>query len=269
MNLEAGDPKGQPRPTATLQPSDEDGSDAELTEELQRFEDLPAAQRLERLADQEIVQTLEWRSFDRTCSEWKELASALVEYGYSVFIGWLVTGVVHRMAANHGGGRGVYGLNKIPENLQLMGDGAHELAAELMIAAVEAFRTKTLMAHKWRPTGGASLKTFFVGRCLMTLPDVYYRLERGTRRSMSQLRNAEHRLDDGRHSVNPLDSAVASATLDEVCAGDDRLAAMFRLQDAGYSLTEIADMFDTSEGAIRTKMSRARTAARRAQRAQK
>lgn len=263
MNPENRDPEGQSRPSATLQPP-ADGSDAELAGELRKFDELPAAKRLERLADQQIVQTLQWRSFDRTCAEWRELASALVEYGYSVFKGWLVTGVVHQMAANHAGGRGVYGLNKIPESLRLTGDAAHELVAELMIAAVEDFRTKTLMPNKWRSTGGASLKTFFVGRCLMTLPDVYYRLERDRRRGMAALRNAEGRLDDGRHSPNPADSALAVRTLEEVFAGDARLEAMFRLQEAGYSLAEIADMLDTTEAAVRTKMSRARTAARRA-----
>lgn len=269
MTREADDPRGRSRPPATLQPSDEDESDDDLSDELLQFESLPAARRLERLAEQEILQTLQWRSFHPGCTEWRQLASALVEYGYSVFVGWLVTGAVYRMAANHGGGRGVYGLNKIPENLQLKGDDAHELAAELMIAAVEAFRTKTLMKHKWRPTGGASLKTFFVGRSLMTLPDVYVRWERDNHRSMSALRNADLSPDDGRHSHNPGDSAVAAATLDEVFAGDEDLALMFRLQEAGYSLLEIADMLDTTEGAVRTRMSRVRIAARRTQRGAK
>jgi hypothetical protein len=98
-------------------------------------------------------------------------------------MGWTISGVVRQMAANHGRGSGVIGLSKIPEGLRLDRDDAHALVVELITTSVEAFRTKTLMNPKrtWRPGGGASLKTYFVGRTLMELPDAYQRWRRSER----------------------------------------------------------------------------------------
>lgn len=264
----------QQRAEQAVQPvegvDDPAGVDVELFRELCRFEQLTEAQRLERLTERNIITTLQLCNFQVSSAEWQELAQALAEYGYAVFVGWGITGALYRVAAQHAGGRGVYGLGKIPENLRLGEDNARALAAELLMVAIEAFRSKSLMDPRrtWSPTGGASLKTYFVGRCLMELPDVYVEWDRRERRPIHDHAGPDLTVDDGRHGPNPADQAEASARVAELVDGDGVIRVMFELQQAGYSLQEIAEMLtaagiQVSEGSIRTRMSRFRTTARR------
>src|SRR5262249_43077975 len=118
-----------------------------------------------RDADAEIVNRLVEQGFDPTSQLWKELSDALVEYGYGVFVAWLISGTVHRKAAEVGT-FGVRGLSRIPKDLRLSREDAHDLSVDLVKRAITRFHS-TLRDEIWRPSGGASLSTFFVGRCLM------------------------------------------------------------------------------------------------------
>lgn len=238
-------------------------TEAELHEELDAVEDNESAARLARLqADDEIVLELQLSGFDPDTDAWREFATVLAEYGYSVFKGWFITGVARQIAAGHAGGRGVRGLGKLPDGLQLDADDAHALAAELIEVAIEAFRSKTLLhpdsTKRWSPTGGASLKTFFVGRCLMELPDAFMKWARRERRALLAP-------DDG-HDADA--RRAAAERLDEVFADTDPLVrTMFELHDQKYTYDEIADMLSAGTGRtitankVRTDMSRFRTAA--------
>lgn len=196
------------------------------------------------------------------------MSRTCAEYGYGVFIGWSHMGLLRPMAQRHAR-RGVYGYEKIPEGLTLIGDDAHELATELIIEAIPAFRIKTLMnpdpIKRWRPDGGATLRTFFIGRCLMELPDVYVRWDRRCRRARSQLVDPERWLDltanvPSPRSTEPHHQAVAVIALKQI-AGDHDALLMLRLQDAGYSYAEIAEMFtdagiDSTTDSVRSKIFR-------------
>lgn len=274
MTSPTGEESPEPRwlrPGERVQPHD---SDPELLDGLAEFEDEESARRLQRLVEEEIVLDLQLGGFGTATPEWQEFAAALAEYGYSVFMGWLISGVVYEMAAKHGGGRGVFGLEKIPAALRLRPDDAHAVSADLIIRSIAAFREKTLMNpnpdKRWRADGGASIKTFFVGRCLMELPDIYQRWARQESRFRSQVaRYAALEQDDrpGWH-VDTESAGSAAAELDRIRrATDTETVAMFELQLIGYSYDEIAEML-SSVGApvtpaqVRSRMSRARSAAR-------
>ena len=274
MRSPAGEQPREPkrlRPSDRVQPHD---SNRELPDGLGKFEDQEAARRLQRLVEQEIVLDLQLQGFDTSSPEWRVFAGALAEYGYSVFKGWLISGVVYEMAAQHGGGRGVFGLEKIPEALKLWPDDAHAVAADLVVHSIAAFREKTLMNpnpnKRWRPDGGASIKTFFVGRCLMELPDVYQRWLRQENRFRGQgARYAVYEQEErpGEH-IDTESAGSAAAMLDDLRRDNEQTTmAMFELQLAGYSYDEIAEML-TSVGIgmttaqVRSRMSRARLAAR-------
>lgn len=261
--------------------SAQDDETSYLLEQLASVEDPVLAERVERLlGDAELVSQLQWVGFDPETAEWRKMARTLAEYGYAVFKGWAYSGSLHRMAANHSSGKGVYGYQRIPETLQLRGDDAHALVAELMITSIEAFRRKTLMhpdpAKRWRPTGGASLRTFFVGRCLMELPDVYAKWARSEARAAAELERYADLVDrdsKGEYSADPGEQAIASARVDEVLGGvgdsDGEARTMFLLQQEGYSLIEIAEMLqaagiEATEASVRSRMSRVRVMARRA-----
>ncbi len=237
---------------APVQPREIDPADP-----LFDFEQSAEAQHLARLAaDQDLVSTLQWCNFDPATPEWKQLAQALVEYGYSVFKGWLIKGSAYQRARE----RGVRGLHRMPEGLRLPPDEAHALAAQLMIVSVEAFRTRVLMRGKWHWKGGASLKTFFVGQCLFRLPGVYRRwrqqeavgvpipLSENTRRD-----RIERELDPARivHERMAQESLLARIK-------DQVAREMFALRGMDLSYAAIAERLETTESSVRTRLSRAR-----------
>jgi len=262
MEFRASTTSGKKPASNPLQPRGT--TEEELHQELAEVEDTATADRLARLAaDHEIILELQLAGFDPDTDEWKEFATVLAEYGYGVFMGWGISGVVRQMAAGHAGGRGVLGMAKLPEDLQLDRDDAHAVAAELIEVAIEAFRSKTLLhrdpSKRWSPTGGASLKTFFIGRCLMELPDVFDKWNRRERRAL--------RPSDVDHDAQA--RQYAREQLDDMFVGADPLIRpMFELHDQKYTYEEIADMLSASTGKtitakkVRTDMSRFRAAAR-------
>lgn len=234
----------------------------DLPGDLLEFESNSAADRLNRLAaDRELIETLQWLGFSPESEEWGKLARALIEYGYSVFKGWFITGVaVERANARH-----VRGITKIPSSLKLRRDDAHMLAAELMVSAVESFRANVLARNRWNSERGATLKTYFVGHCLFQLPDVYERWRRDeeplqiSMEATRELRQRGQLADAGALAV---DAVHLDAVLDSV--GTPETKAMFELVAAGFSYDEIADMLDVSEAVVRTRLSRARALIRSA-----
>jgi len=230
---------------------------------LVKFEETSAAQELSRQADADILLELQLTGFDPDSDEWRTFARTLAEYGYAVFTAWGVTGLLRTKAAQFANGQGVRGLAKLPEylSLGLDDDDAHALAAELLPVAIEKFRTDSLMdrTRTWRADGGASLKTFFIGRCLMELPDVYQAWNRQDR----------HRVGDGYLDARPVhvdDDLVDEAPILELLDGDEVALAMFKLKAQGYSYEEIADMMETTVSAVRSRIHRARGVARSSQR---
>lgn len=274
MKSSAGEEPREPKRLRSSDPVQPDGSDLELVDGLDEFEDEGSARKLQRLVEQEIILELQLQGFDTSTPEWQVFANALAEYGYAVFKGWLISGVVYEMAAQHGGGRGVFGLEKIPEGLRLWPDDAHAVATDLVIRSIAVFRERTLMNprpdKRWRPDGGASIKTFFVGRCLMELPDTYRRWARQENRFRQEgaLYAALEREESPGQHIDTESAGSAAATLRGLRQDNDRTTmAMFELQSAGYSYDEIADMLTSvgigmTKAQVRTRMSRARSAAR-------
>jgi hypothetical protein len=227
----------------------------EIPGHLAQFEDLVGAERIEHLADSRIVESLQQIDFDPDSPEWQEVSGALIEYGHAVLVAWAITGSLYRHAAKHG----VLGLGRLPQDLSLPQDEAEALALDVVIVAVEAFRTKSLPI--WRSTGGASLKTYFIGRCLMELPDVH-RQWKNRERPVEPLWT----VDDGRLGAFPADEAEARVLLDKLFQDHPILRQAFELQQYGYNLKEIADLLSSPEApltvpGLRTSMHRFRVRA--------
>jgi DNA-directed RNA polymerase specialized sigma24 family protein len=206
-----------------------------------------AAPEAERLADARIVEKLRECGFDGP--EWRAVAAGLMEYGYTILVVWACTGTLGRHAADHGGVSG----SRVPVDLRLDEDEARSLAAEVLLVAVERFRERSL--PRWSAGGGASLRTWFVGRCLMELADVH-----------RAWRNRELPLepvgitcvDDGRHGDRPDEQAEARVELERLLTRDPDLCRAVRLQIAGYKLEEIAKMMGTTPAGVRSQIYRGR-----------
>jgi DNA-directed RNA polymerase specialized sigma24 family protein len=206
------------------------------------------AKRVERMVELQIVEALRRAEFDRSSPAWRGFATALTEYGYAVLVAWGVTGALAVHAARHGG----VSRTRVPSTLRLDEDESRALATEVLIVALEKFRTRSLAT--WSPAGGASLKTFFIGRCLMELADVYHAWDRRERRPY----DVEQLIDDGRHGPRPDEEAEARVLTDHLLGEDPILRSAFELRGAGYGLGEIAKRLEMSRASVTSRMYRFR-----------
>ena len=105
----------------------------------------------------------------------------------------------------------------------------------------------------------------------MSLPDVY---ETWNRREIDTYGLHHNDRAGTAHGRNPATTVVTSTTIDDVFAGDGRtptsleVRVMFELQQLGWSQPEIAAAlsdagYPNTEATVRTKMTRARSDARR------
>ncbi len=102
---------------------------------------------------------------------WSLFANALAEYGFAVTRAWIADGSIFAQCAKKG--RPVHrSIARVP------GDEIIELATETVGKAVHQFREKVLIPGLWDPSRGASLRTFFIGQCILQFPDVYRGWER-------------------------------------------------------------------------------------------
>lgn len=127
-------------------------------------------ERLDRLqADQELVLELALRHYEGRA--WNQFSTALAEYGYAVLRVWIARGQIFRRVTEKG--RPI--RRKIS---RIDGDAAKELAIETVTKAIIQFRERVLVPGVWNPGRGASLRTFFIGQCVLQFPDVYRAWER-------------------------------------------------------------------------------------------
>ena len=117
----------------------------------------------ERLAgDRELYEVLREQGFQGR--DYDDFEIELMGYGFACIKKWILTREL---------------LSKCQEKLRfvpteeevrldlLTPDETEEIAQDIVVEAVLGFRKDALVGGKWSPTGGASLKTFFVGRCLI------------------------------------------------------------------------------------------------------
>ena len=129
-----------------------------------------ASERLARLeADRDLIDTL--RADDFAGRNFMYFQTVLAQYGVAVMRAWIRDGKVHGKYAEKGFG----GLPPEPRAGALTDDPStgQGLADETVARALNAFRDKVLVPGRWDPKRGASLRTFFVGQCLMQFGNVY------------------------------------------------------------------------------------------------
>jgi len=113
----------------------------------------------------ELVKTgFEGPAYDRFETE-------LVRYAMTVMDHWLRSGRIFPLLAARG-----YGLtptNAERDELRTSEDCRSELTAMAISRALVRFRVDGQAGRGWRPEGGASLKTYFVGGCLQAFPNEF------------------------------------------------------------------------------------------------
>lgn len=117
-------------------------------------------------ADEALVDTL--RRDDFAGPKFEMFLYRLVEYAFPVMRKLLRTGEIFEQTTRYG--------RSIARPDWFTADNADDLVAETIAEGVNLFRSQ-LMQDAWKP-GGASLRTFFIGACVRSFPNVFRRFER-------------------------------------------------------------------------------------------
>jgi hypothetical protein len=69
--------------------------------------------------------------------------------------------------------RGLGGLEEPPPGAMTRPDVVEELANQTVAKSLHYFRENVLMRGQWNPNRGASIKSYFIGQCLIRFPNIY------------------------------------------------------------------------------------------------
>ncbi|MEU8569851.1 hypothetical protein AB0C51_16095 [Streptomyces pathocidini] len=115
----------------------------------------------------------------------------LARYGIAVLYSWIVDGSLQSRIRRLSG----HAVHLSSEHLADH-DGLSELVHTTVAVALRQFRRRALAGTGWQPEKGASVRTFFIGRCLLSFPNEYRRWVREQRQwgplPPVPLREAEH-----------------------------------------------------------------------------
>jgi DNA-directed RNA polymerase specialized sigma24 family protein len=215
-----------------------------------------ALRRGERLLeDADLVNELRQLNFAGPLYEVFE--EVLARYGLSVTRAWIRQGAIFGKCRE----KGISGLAEAPPGALTKPDVAEQLAGETVAQALRGFHDTVLVPGRWDPARGASLKTFFIGQCLIRFVTVY-RLWLHT----EVYPNLQERLVDdlavfdrpasGGPGADPADLAVIQQEIDIVLAdAPARTKTMLVLLAAGYTQADVANMLNLSQNAVQKAVS--------------
>lgn len=223
---------------------------------------------LERLAgDAELLLSLQQVGFSGP--EWDYFANELARYGLAVIKGWMKRGLIESRCAE----------KRIPVR-RLTWDVLHDesaitaIADETVAEAIDRFRHEALMGGIWDPGKGASLRTFFIGQCLLRYGNVlsrWYRHELPTANAAAP--DELFAVAEALGGLTPVeDDVIRSQTAEIVLRGasSERAARALALNAYGYTNAEIAAIIGATESAVanllKRERARLRPAVRRPQR---
>jgi DNA-directed RNA polymerase specialized sigma24 family protein len=153
------------RPSAPVQP---DVGDGLLPEWATEASAIKGADHVDRLAaDFELVTELGWRNFQGP--EYEYFQGELVKYGMAVLTAWIRRGLIFHYCKQRGYG----GLPAAPAGAFDDTGLVEDLVLETVGKALMHFRDDVLVKGRWDYRKGASLRTFFIGQCLIRFPNAY------------------------------------------------------------------------------------------------
>lgn len=223
-----------------------------------------AEERFDRLAgDRELAAALHADGFQGRNYDF--FANEIAKYGWAVIRGWIYKGQIRGEVARKGFGA----LDPEPRPGAMIED-AEGLADETVVLALTAFRDKVLVPGKWDPSRGASLRTFFVGQCLLQFSNVYKRWRREELRSYAEPQappaTAEwaDELEDGPSTAVAPDASESAHIKDELRRAfgriaDERVRSAFYLSVThGFTHAEIGEKLGMTAKAVESAIARAR-----------
>lgn len=193
-------------------------------------------------ADLALVEYLEQLGFEG--AEFDAFSERLIEHGLRVVHAWIINRKIFAECARRG-----IKLGDPP--LDWSEDERHDIVQDTVLRAFNRFKRTALHARKWKPEGGASLRTYFIGTCLYAFADEYRAwLDRRNAQRM-EIRNLALQLGASppvpthqRVGALALDRAAARSALQALHDRDPRLAKIIALDAEGYPHDEIATLLN-------------------------
>lgn len=218
-------------------------------------ETLSLAENVDRLAgDADLVTDLELAGY--VGRDWEVFATEIAKYGIGVITGWMYRGLILARCKERGHG----GLPPLERRFEP--DEIEELAGETVAKALHHFRRDVLIPHKWDPNRGATLRTYFVGQCLLRFSNIYRRWRGQEYRNRAVLVDDTTLLDAFAHTVTAdehraLDSVRAMRALRSI--KDPRVRQAMLLSATGKTHAEIAIEQEVTEKAVERMIANERT----------
>jgi DNA-directed RNA polymerase specialized sigma24 family protein len=271
--------KVQPESGATAQPeSEEDLDSASLAlkrqpalflvpdgwgrlHEVEDTSETALARRLEENRAQHVAMQLE-ASVGRSTT-WDNLVKPdLWTYGARVLPKKIITGEIFRMMREVKGPR-ASDLALPAEDPEMTWEEAHDLASDIVIWALKSF--KGVLLEDWRPDGGASFRTYFVGKCCHGFAAVYRKWLRQRARQMGR-ENVDELQDDKVPAARdrPEQAAIIRLQIDHYLEGcdDDLELAITVLDGLEYPNRMIAELLCKTEKVVEYRIDKNRQRAK-------
>jgi DNA-directed RNA polymerase specialized sigma24 family protein len=222
---------------------------------------LTLADHVDRLAgDFELVTLLAFAGY--AGRDWDYFATELAKYGMAVIGGWMRRGMIFDRCQMRGYG-GLPALSR-----PFTDDEVEELCNETVAKALVHFREDVLMKHRWDHRKGATLRTFFIGQCLIRFANIYRRWWANESRNTCALTDQLDLLETSRsHVEGPESQALDRAVVNDAMASikDPRVRAAMILIAGGRSQAEIAAELAISEKTVERMLANERIRLRRRQ----
>lgn len=178
---------------------------------------------------------------------WDYFSNELAKYGYAVISSWIGRAMIFERCKSKGFG----GLPAIDR--PFTADENEELTNETVAKALKHFRTDVLMKRKWDHTRGATLRTYFIGQCLMRFPNIYRRWLAGENRNRFLVIDEAEVLEPfAGTSKGPEAQAVAGVTASGAMSTvkNPRVRKVMHLRAEDWTHAEIADLLGITEKAV-------------------
>lgn len=219
-----------------------------------------AADRIDRLAeDYNLVQMLALEGFQGR--DYSYFETELAKYGVAVISGWLRRRLIFTKCRERGFG----GLPEAPLNAFDDPDTVDGLAGETVARALDYFRSDVLMRGRWDYRKGATLRTYFIGQCLIRFANVYRAwLKTEVRAELPPVIDEQGRLT-GRHVPSVEELVLDQVAVDRTLASikDPRVRKALVYRGAGLSNAQIGDELGLTEKTIERMIANERARVRR------
>lgn len=198
-------------------------------------------------ADRSIVDELRAAGFQGIHYDY--FATELTKYALAVMTAWIVTAQIFpKMRAR--------GMGGLPEPLghELRNqDEAESLAGETIAESLRNFRQYVLIPGRWNPERGASIRTYFIGQCLLRFANIYRAWHRNTyERAEWGYRDEVGEADAGSSAGDVERDAIANLRSTEFLSRvkQPRTREIFVRSAAGWTHEEIAELLGITPKAV-------------------